>query len=164
MIRKSLVGFVLLTASAFFVAAQDLPLRSGPGAERLEQFKKVRLLETLKLEEETSIRFLSRYNKHQEAIREVNQRRNALIDQLQAITKTGAGDAEVEKIVRELIATETKVTEARNKFLADLKDVLSMKQIAQVIVFERNFYRDVRDIMREMAQERQGRLQRRRVD
>ena len=156
---------LLIVAAAFCwqnLFAQDLPMREGPATARLEQFKKVRLLEALKLDEETSVRFVTRYNKHQDAMRDVNQKRNALIDQLQAMSKSGAADAEIDKTIKDLIGTETKVTEARTKFLADLKDVLSMKQIAQVIVFERNFYRDIRDTIRELAQDRQDRMQQRR--
>jgi hypothetical protein len=161
MIRVNSKYLLMPFAIATILFSQEMPLRSGPAGERLEQFKKVQLLEALKLDEETSVRFLARYQKHQDAIREINQKRNGLIDQLQTMSRSGSNDADVEKTIRDLIATETKVTEARNKFLSDLKEILSMKQIARLIAFERNFYRDIRDIVRDMAKERQDRMRRR---
>lgn len=155
-------SFVLFSlAFSTLLYSQDVPPRLGPAGERLEQFKKVQLLEALKLDEEMSVRFLVRYNKHQEAIRDVNQKRNVLIDQLQTMSMSSTNDGDIDKTIKELIATDTKITDARNKFVSELKEVISMKQIARLIVFERNFYRDIRDIVRDLAKERQGRMKRR---
>ena len=40
-------------------STQDQAQMRGPAAERIEQFKKVRLMEVLKMDDETSIRFSS---------------------------------------------------------------------------------------------------------
>ena len=137
-------------------AAQGQMQRRGPGAERVEAFKKIRLMEALKLDEQTSIRFFSRYNKHQDEMKNLGEERNGLIDQLQALGKSKAGDADYEKVIQDLSALELRILDSRKKFIGDLKEIFSVRQVADYIVFERNFNQNLRDLMREMTQERRG--------
>jgi hypothetical protein len=122
--------------------------------QRVEQFKKLRMIEALKLDDDTSIRFFTKYNKHEEVMRDINKQRDDLIDQLQDMRKSDSDAAGMEKIFTDLTALDTKQTEERVRFLDDLKTVLSTKQIADLIIFERNFARNVRQVMQEMARER----------
>lgn len=151
---KRLMFMLFVVSSVCLMAqAQNRPL--GPRqAERVEQFKKIKLMDALKLDEETSIRFFAKYNKHQEAMREINMKREGMIDQLQAMRKAESSDAEMEKVIKDLISMDAKVTEARTKFVEDLKTVLSVKQIVDYMVFERNFLQNIRQLMQELTQER----------
>jgi len=154
-----------LMVSAFFLVlmissnllAQDPPPMRGPGAERIEQFKKVRLMEVLKLDEETSIRFFARYNKFVESLRGIQKDHNVLIDQLQKLTKSSANNSEIEQAIKDIVLCEEKIAETRSKFLSELKDVLSVKQIGEYVVFERNFNKNLREIMQEIAKGRWNR-------
>lgn len=136
------------------VTAQPRGPMRGPAVERVEQLKKLRLMEALKLEEETSIRFFSRYGEHQDELRKIGAKRSDEIDKLALAIKSGGSDADVEKYVKDILAIEGQVLEARSKFLESLKPLLTAKQIGQYVVFERNFNQDLRELMREMAQDR----------
>jgi hypothetical protein len=60
------LGFLFFSSFLVFaqIKAQDpLPTR-GPAAERIEQYKKIRLMEEVQMNEETSIRFFARYKTH----------------------------------------------------------------------------------------------------
>ena len=151
----SLLSFA--TFLAVTATGQDLPM-PGPARERIEQFKKIRMMEILKLDEETSLRFFARYNKHQETIKEITGKRDGLIDQLAAIRKSDGADSDYEKAFKELQNVESQIIAERTRFLQDLKSVVSTKQVAEYIVFERNFNRQLMQLMREMAQERRGRM------
>ena len=147
--------FILVVVSFACLMAQGQNRPLGPRqVERVEQFKKIKLMDALKLDEESSIRFFAKYNKHQEAMREINMKREGMIDQLQAMRKSGSSDAELEKVIKDLISMDAKVTEARNKFVEELKSVLSVKQIVDYLVFERNFLQNIRQLMQELTQER----------
>lgn len=127
------------------------------GAERVEQFKKLRMIEALKLDDDTSVRFFTKYNKHEEIVRDINKQRDGLLDELQGMRKSGASDAEMEKVISGLVALDTKQSEERSRFVSDLKGVLTTGQVADLLLFERNFARNVRQLMQEMArQRRQG--------
>jgi hypothetical protein len=137
--------------------AQEQGPRRGPGSERIEHFKKVRLIETLKMDEETTIRFFARYDKYIERLHDVQKDHNALIDQLQVQVKTNANNADLERAIKDIELCENKIAETRSNFLEELKDVISVKQIADYVVFERNFNKNLREIMQDMAKGRWNR-------
>lgn len=135
------------------LAQEPLPLR-GPAAERLEQYKKIRMMEALRLDEETSLRFFARYNKHQEQLRSIGMKRDSLIDELEAYRRRNSSDADYEKVFKSLVNLGHDGVKERERFLSELKSILSTKQIAEYLIFERRFYQNLRELMREMQQER----------
>lgn len=152
--------FLMLLFTSFVVtgllSAQDsMPMR-GPAAERIEQFKKIRLMEELKLDEATSIKFFARYNANQEELRKLNQKRNEIIDELQILRRRNVSDAEYEKTLQDLKALADPAVELRLKFFNEISEVLTPKQVAEYVIFERNFVQNLREIMREMQQQRRG--------
>ena len=53
--------------------------------------------------------------------------------------------------------SEEKVLEERAKFIEELREILSVKQLSQFIVFERNFNKNLRELMRDVARDRWNR-------
>jgi hypothetical protein len=156
-VNTAFIGFIAaMILSASLLAQDQLPAR-GPAAERIEQFKKVRLMEVLKMNEETSIRFFSRYNKYVETLHAVQKDHNTLIDQLQDLNKSNANNADIERAIKDIGMCEDKITETRSNFIEELKNILSLKQVADYVVFERNFNKNLREIMRDIAKERWNR-------
>jgi len=151
------IFFILPLMICTSLYSQDpLPPR-GPAAERIAQFKKVRLMEVLKFDEETSIRFFVRYTKYEESLHAIQKDHNALIDRLQEIVQSHGTNSEIEQAIKEIGLSEGKIAETRSNFLEELKDIISVKQVAQYVVFERNFNKNLRDIMRDIAKERRNR-------
>lgn len=151
--NKYLIAVLAVVCCVGLSHGQDRPGQFR-AQQRIEQFKKLRMIEALKLDDDTSIRFFTKYNKHEEVMRGINKERDDLIDQLQDLRKSDSDAAGMEKILTELTSLDTKQAEERARFLDDLKTVLSTKQIADLIIFERNFARNVRQVMQEMARER----------
>lgn len=128
--------------------------RPGHSMERIESFKKVRMMEVLKLDEQLSIKFLARYNKHHDDVRALEQESNHLVDKLESLIAGGAGDDEYARTFAELREIGKKTVEARMQFVIDLKDILTQRQIAEYVVFERKFGRELRNILRDVQRER----------
>ena len=148
---------ILILGVGIEARTQDqLPTRR-PAAERIAQYKKLHLIEAVQMNEETSVRFFTRYNKHEEDTRAIGKERNALIDQLQKMNKSNSNDEEIEKIIKDIGMSEEKVLEERTKFIEGLRDILTLKQISEYIVFERNFNKNLRELMKDVAKERWGR-------
>lgn len=155
---KHMVQLVMALLSISLAAAQDQrPMMRGPGAERVEQFKKLQLMEKLQMDEETSIRFFARYNSHQKELKELNEKRNELIDALQALRRKDAGDAEYRRVLDDLRNLADPAVEIREKYFDDLAAILTPKQMADYVIFERNFLQNLREIMRQTQRERRGR-------
>ncbi|MBM4162685.1 MAG: hypothetical protein FJ217_16515 [Ignavibacteria bacterium] len=154
--RYLVVSAALLLAALHSLAmAQDEPpFRRGAALERMEQFKKIRMMEVLKLDEQTSIRFFSRYNKYQETLRELRLKQAGLLGQLQTLRRSNAGEGEYDKIIRELRALEGEMDNAKGKYLDELSEVLTKRQLAEYIVFEWRFQQNLRELLRDAQQGR----------
>lgn len=162
--RLAISSCLLIPALAlgFQVAsAQRLPPpRGGPDRtpeqrmERLQQLKKLRLMEVLKLNEEESIRFFTRYNKFEEELRDLERERNGIIDDLETQLKEGEKVESLEKGFDDLLAMGQKMADARVRFYKEIRGMLTPEQVAKLIVFERNFNRDLRDIIQDVQRER----------
>jgi hypothetical protein len=134
-------------------AAQDTetPVQ-GKAAERVDQFKKIRMMEVLGMDEQTSIRFFARYNKNLEVMKELRQKQLKALAQIQTMRKSKAADSEYAKVVSELRSLEGQVNQTKSQYIDDLKDVLTSKQLAEYLVFELRFQQNLRELVREAQQ------------
>jgi len=147
------LGILLVTGSVLAQPGSgDRPQR--PAYDRIESYKKVRMLESLKLDEDQSAKFLTRYNKHSEAMHAFEKERNELVDKLDEQSKANAVDDDYNQTFNLLLDIDKKISGERQHFLTELKEVLSNKQIAQYIVFERNFAQELRQMVRDIQRER----------
>ncbi|MBI2618632.1 MAG: hypothetical protein HYW57_00955 [Ignavibacteriales bacterium] len=155
MTRFGIMAMLVFAFGSRAMAQDELPMR-GPGAERVEQYKKIRLMETLSLDEETSIRFFARYHRHREELRKLNMRRNSLIDELQTLRRREASDAEYKKVLEELRKLADPAVEIREQYFDEIGKILTPKQMAEYVIFERSFLQNLREIMRDMQRNRRG--------
>jgi hypothetical protein len=128
----------------------------GPGPERLERFKKMRLIEVLKLNEEESVRFFAKQSAHEDKIHELMKTRNEMLDDLQGIVKEKGDAKELQKLSDQVLGIDLKVFTERQRFQDEVRKSLTPEQFATFLIFERNFGRQVRDAMDEMRR-RSGR-------
>jgi len=126
-----------------------------PALERVESLKKVRLMETLKLDENQSVKVFARYNKHRELMRSIEGEAGTLIEKLESQIGANASDAEYKQTVSTLLEIDRKKHDARIKYIGELQDVLSPKQVAEYMIFERNFARDLRQAIHDVKSEKQ---------
>ncbi len=153
--RKSVIAFVLAVLTAGLLQAQP---PEGMGnrrpMERLERFKKIRMVEALNLDEETGVKLVNRYSKHRDRMKELENERMEVVEKLEEQVRSNAGEGEYQRYFTELFETEKKIADVRKRFMDELKEVLTTKQIAQYIIFERDFMKDVRSAAKEVQRER----------
>lgn len=134
--------------------AQDQMRRPGMASERIEQLRKVQLMDALQMDEETAIKFFAKQNKHQAEMREFEKKRNDLTDMLESMRKRGAGETEYSKIIKELRTLGADAYKARELFLDEISKQLTQRQIAEYLVFERRFMMNLREMMQDFQRER----------
>jgi len=142
------------------VAAAAQP--GGPGSprgwqrsvERIEHLKKVRLVEMLDLTEEQSVRFFARRNDHENTIHSLMKEKNDRLDRIERMVRNAADPADIEKAFPDVLATEAKMHQEREKFFRSLSDLLTAEQRAKYLLFERQFERELREAMRDARQRR----------
>lgn len=124
--------------------------------ERVLEFKKVRLLEILKLDEQTSVKFLNKYTQFSRDVDEIELEKERIVNEIEIKLRRGDKD-DYDKLIQDLVDLGKKEYDLRLSFYKELKQILTEQQIAQVIVFERNFRREFMETVREMQRERMRR-------
>ena len=150
---KNLATMLLLCLALFVTgdAQKRNQDREDPAAfDRIESFKKVRLLEVLNLDETASAKFLARYNQRMEKMRAAERTRGEIVDRLDQQIAANASEAEFAQTFAALAEQEKKMFEKRLSFISDLREILTPQQVAQFIAFERTFNRDLRNIVRDV--------------
>jgi len=146
--------FICLIGSASFAQNRPRGNKDLKPMQRIEQWEKMKLMEALDLDEESSVRFFARRRDNQMKVREILDQRDAAMNELENEIKNGSqsGDAFYKERVNNLIALEGKITSERENFLKSLGDILNPKQIAKLIVFESKFRREVRETLMRRGQ------------
>jgi hypothetical protein len=130
------------------------PPDNGKPMERLEQLKKVRMVEMLDLTEDQSVRFFARQNEHEKVRKDLRKERNDVLDKLERLTRNRAEAAAYEKVFAEFRDVQGRMMEEERTFFDGLKDILSIEQRAKMLLFERRFEVELREAMRDVRQHR----------
>ncbi|MBU2444005.1 MAG: hypothetical protein KJ666_00325 [Bacteroidetes bacterium] len=144
----------LITAILIFTAvssiAQQRPQMREHHRDRIEQLKKIKLIEVLNLNEDESIRFFSRYNEFHKQIREFQKSKEKIIDELHKIVKGGEkefSDQKYDELMKKFSSIENEADKLKSQFFKSLEDILPKYKIAKLIVFEREFARELDELV-----------------
>ncbi len=146
--------FLVVLVPGVLIAQPFGPPPDRRGAERVEQLKKIRLVESLDMKEEQSVRFFSRMNDHENSKKKIMQEKMDLLDKLDKLVRNDAEAKEMESLFPQVQTVDSKLISEKEKFFKDLSDLLSPKQRAQFLLFERQFERELREAMKDIRRNR----------
>jgi hypothetical protein len=117
--------------------------------DKLNQLEKIKLIEVLEMDEETTLRFFSRRNEHKVKIDELVKRTDEIITQMEVIFKAGRvyTEAELKSLIEEANTIHTEIVQTKSDFINSLDDILTTDQIAKLIIFERRFKDELKRAM-----------------
>ena len=117
--------------------------------EKFEQLEKIKIIETLEMDEETTLRFFARKSEHQKQQEEIQEKIRSRIDNLEVIFKSGrvATVDEIKANINEINTLSNQLEKNRTDFINSLSDILSYEQIAKLLVFERKFKDEIRRLI-----------------
>jgi molybdopterin converting factor small subunit len=148
-----LVSLVITIASQSTHAQPPGPDERKP-FERIEHFKKVRLIEMLDMKEEQSVRFFARLNEHDNTKRDLMKEKMDVLDKIERLVRNHAEEKEFEKLFPEVAALNEKLAQEDQKFFSGLSDIISAEQRGKYLLFERQFERELREAMRDIQHRR----------
>jgi hypothetical protein len=154
-ITRVLFFSVLLITTFNFVLAQDFSgdRRKQPDPDRrwdrIEEFKKLKMIEELNLNEEESIKFYTKYNQMNTQFREIEKEKRKSINELEKIVNDPSKTAELEKKIDYIEGLDQKLLSNRISFNSDIRKILSLEKIARYIIFEKNFMRELQTIVKD---------------
>ncbi len=147
---------VLISCASIVASAQPGPGPGDRGWERVEQLRKVRLIEMLDLKEDQSVRFFARFKEQEATRKQLMTERNEALDRIERLLRNRADTTEYAPVFAEVEDIDTKIVTARRQFYDGLGDILSTEQRAKLLLFERRFEKELRDAFREAQRRRHG--------
>ncbi|GAB4295173.1 MAG: hypothetical protein Kow0098_17280 [Ignavibacteriaceae bacterium] len=146
---KSILFFLVIVISTSVQAQIEPPGPGFKGAEdKIRQLEKLKLIETLKMDEETTLRFFARRTEYLDNLEKLYEKAHSQVDKMEALINSGnAQSDEYKRLLDDYLQTQTEIAEQRNTFLNSLNDILSYEKIARLVVFERKFKEEIRKII-----------------
>src|SRR5258707_6335199 len=116
--RNLLILFVLLiwcvSGAAQHRSSREL---DGPRPERLEKFRKMRLIEALKLNEEDAVRFFAKQSAHETTQRDLMKSRNEALNKIEDLSGDKKGDdKDIAKLADEVMSIDQKILTERQRY------------------------------------------------
>ncbi len=141
-----LFTLILLTS---LVYPQQMKERKMKNKEKLEQLEKIKLIESLDMDEDASIRFFARRNESKREIQELEKKTDDIIFELEKSfsTEDKNQDEKQKQLISEMLKNRESIEMKRNQFINSLDDILSTEQIAKLIVFEKRFRDEIRNVL-----------------
>jgi len=142
----TLLTVILLTSISF---PQQMKEKGMKNREKLEQLEKIKLIEALDLDEETSIRFFARRNDSKKEIQDLEMKAEDIISELEkSFNSENKNQSENQKqLISEMLKTRESIELKRNQFISSIYDILTVEQIGKLIVFEKKFRDEIRQVL-----------------
>lgn len=125
------------------------PLKEDPRWNRIEDFKKIKLIEELNLNEEESIKFFVKHNAMINEFKEIEKQKNKSVQKLEKMLSEQTNDSDIKKEVDNFLSIEQKMFKNKSAFINDIEKTIGQKKVAKYIIFENNFHKELQKIMRD---------------
>jgi hypothetical protein len=152
--------FVTLLGFNNVYAQRGGPPGGGPGQQPgpFNEYRKMKLIETLKLSEEDAARFVAKSSAHEDAVHNLMTQRGDLLDDIRKALKDKKDPKEYQKSVDQVLDLDQQIFKERQRFQEEMRKFLSPEKYAKFVLFESELGRGVRDILKDMIHEhRKGR-------
>ena len=142
-----LISILLCTPVQLFSQPFDEPPHRM--REKLSELEKIKLIETLKMDEETTLKFFARRTEHQARMDDLAAIADKTIDEMETMLK---GDnqyspEQLKSLIDKANSIHSKMEEEKAAFINSLSDILTTEQIAKLIIFERRFKDELRRVL-----------------
>lgn len=140
--KKTFSLLFILIVIPVLVSAQGMRDHKGP-REKIEQLEKIKLIEALDMDEQTTLKFFARRNESRDKIDRLNDSLETITDNLES--KISKGDQSGYKVlVNKYLDIQKQIASEHSQFINSLYDILTNQQVAKLIVFEKRFREEIR--------------------
>lgn len=117
--------------------------------EKMEELKKIKLIEILQMDEETSIKFFSRRAEHMKKVETIHFAEQEKINQLNDLLKNEKerNPSVLQKAIDEYLALQENIIKVRQNFFKTAGEILSVEQMARLLVFEERFRDEISGLL-----------------
>lgn len=146
--RYSLFCLFIFMLIPAYLSAQDDHEGKRP-FKKIEKLEQIKLIEALKMNEETSVRFFARQQENKKKIREYEKQTREVMEKIKKALddKLDKNSSEYKKLTDEYLKLSVQIQKERMAFVNSLSDILSSEQIARLVLFEKNFRDEIRNLL-----------------
>ncbi len=145
---------LLLVLLALPVTAQNR--MQGNMAKRVEELEKVKLIEALNLDETKSIQFFTKRRDFRGKQRDVNSELDSLASRIENLVANSQEKDKIKDAVALYTEKEKQLCGLKNNYVNDIKSILNDEEFAKLIIFERNFKKDVQQMIMKRGKRMRG--------
>ena len=141
-----LLIFVLVftTFSLTNISAKEQNLKAK---ERVQQIKKMKLLELLNLDEAASEKFLSKYTVWEKKLNEKRDAIESAIDELQSNLRKKISNNDIVQQSNKILSLRSDLFSSIQESQKDIKSILNDTQFATYLVFEHKFRKEMEKML-----------------
>lgn len=143
--------FLSIVSAELFAQFDDAP-PPHKMREKIFQLEKIKLIETLQMDEETTLRFFSRRSETESSIDGLKKNLDEVLDKIDQLISSDKPpkDEELKPLIKEVGSIRLQIDQKRVDFVKSLDDILTPKQIAKFVVFEKRFREELaKSLMKE---------------
>jgi len=146
---KTKLFLLLIIAISFSTFAQMGQHRRRNGMTKIEELEKVKLIESLNMDEQTTLKFFARRTEHMNKMKKLVRKSDDLLDRISDLTKKDdeKNSAKLKKMISEYLSGSEAMVKEKENFINSLSDILSYEQISKLLVFEKRFREELKGIL-----------------
>jgi hypothetical protein len=116
--------------------------------EKMEELKKIKLIEILQMDEETSIKFFTRRSEHMRRMEDIHQAEEKKITQLRDLLEAKEKNSSaLQKAIDDYLSLQEDIIKERQNFFKSTSEILSVEQMAKFVVFEEQFREEISGLL-----------------
>lgn len=158
--KLKLCFFVIILFSIFVAVAYSQD-RQNDFSGKIEKIKLSKLLIKLDMDSATTEVFKDKYKDYSRTVKELTKQR---VQHYKGMVRNLDSGDSLDIYLDRIIKTESEIDDNKIEFLNDLRTILTSKQIATMIIFERKFNNQVKKLMQDLQKDKKNKSNRRKKD
>ncbi|GDX64336.1 hypothetical protein LBMAG35_11740 [Chlorobiota bacterium] len=146
------ISLCIVIFAVFFIVQPMRGQNDTPVLDKMKSFKKIMLIDKLKMNEEQATRFFARYQQYEEYIKESQKELEKALMQLDELQKSGK--QEYGKAIQHVFDKDLAMRKTIVDRMKAMKGILSEQQYAQYILIEHRLL----DNLQKMVKQRKNRM------
>jgi len=157
---KAKIIIAIIFLSTGFIFAQDYKPDGPPPPQydrkegfqnfknKLEELEKLKIIDALHMNEQTTLRFFARRDEHKTKIKNYREEQKKILNEMyDGIQKDSLNNSQLNEKIKEYLNIDDKIEKEQVRFINSLSDILTTKQISQLLIFQNKWMQDIRDLL-----------------
>lgn len=139
---KKLIYFFIIVLFGFISSADSYAQNDRDDfKQKLDKIRKDKFIEKIKVDDATADRYFQVTNTFMETMKDLNQSQRRLMKSIE----DNPDASDIESKLNQFIENEAKIGNVKKEYYESLKTFLTPKQVAQTIVFQRQFMKKLKN-------------------